>query len=75
MTLPLILIVPVLIICGMALYIRSIQKLMDKKDEEFRTKEAEMQKQVDEQAKKIEVLKSLVDGQDKILAMYREKKE
>jgi predicted Holliday junction resolvase-like endonuclease len=75
MTLPLILIVPVLIICGMALYIRSIQKLMDKKDEEFRVKEAEMQKQVDEQAKKIEVLKSLVDGQDKILAIYREKKD
>ena len=75
MTLPLILIAPVLIIFGMALYIRSIQKLMDKKDEEFRAKEAEMQKRVDEQAKKIEVLKSLVDGQDKILAMYREKKE
>jgi hypothetical protein len=34
-----------------------------------------MLKQVQEQAKKIDVLKSLVDGQDKILAMYRDKKK
>lgn len=75
MTLLFVLIVSVVIICGMLLYTLSIQKLMHKKNEEFRIKEAEMLKQVQEQAKKIDVLKSLVDGQDKILAMYRDKKK
>jgi predicted Holliday junction resolvase-like endonuclease len=70
-----VLIVSVLIICGMLLYIRSIQRLMDKKDEECRTKEAEMLKQAEEQAKKIAILKSLVDSQDKILAIYRDEKK
>ncbi|WP_331978420.1 hypothetical protein [Ohtaekwangia sp.] len=69
------LIVSILIICRMALYIRCIQRLMKKKDEEFRIKEAGLLKHADEQAQKITVLKSLVDGQDKILAMYREQKK
>ncbi|HEY9049291.1 MAG TPA: hypothetical protein VIN08_25490 [Ohtaekwangia sp.] len=69
------LIVSILIIFRMALYIRSIQRLMKKKDEEFRIKEEGLLKHAAEQAQKITVLKSLVDGQDKILAMYREQKK
>lgn len=70
-----VLIVSAVIICGILLYTWSIKRLMHKKNEEFRIKEAAMLKQVQEQAKKIDVLKSLVDGQDKILAMYRDKKK